>query len=80
MGKARRAAGITNGQMARHLLRDRRTITNYEQGHTKPTERVLRAWAERCGVSYEWLVGVDVEEGTPRIHGTSSPHLLTAIA
>ncbi len=59
LAKAREHAGIEQAELADRLLRSRATISNYENDVTRPADRVVRAWAEACGVDYAWLVGDD---------------------
>ena len=52
---ARVEAGITLEDMRRHFRKSRRTMSNWENGHTEPTALELREWADMCGVDLEWL-------------------------
>lgn len=61
---------VTVSTMARHLGISRTTVSNYLHGRTQPRRSDLIAWALRCGVPFDWLVGVDSdhvldEEATP---------------
>jgi transcriptional regulator with XRE-family HTH domain len=48
--------------MADYLEVGRNTVSNYLHGRTQPSAAVLRVWALRCGVPYEWLAaGVEPE-------------------
>lgn len=55
MRKSLRDAGIGVQDMADYLEISRNTVGNYINGHTPPPGPVLRLWAMRCGVPYEWL-------------------------
>ena len=59
MWKARRHAEISTAEMASFLSVTRKTINNYEQERTTVPGAVLRVWAMRCGVPYEWLLSGD---------------------
>jgi len=54
--KAREFAGLHATQLADEIGIGRNSVSNYENGHTKPRRPVLQAWAMRTGVDYEWLV------------------------
>ncbi len=42
------------------------TVANYLRGETRPSRSVLRVWALRCGVPFEWLeTGHSVADGDP---------------
>lgn len=46
----------------------KRTVHNYENGHTEPKLDVLEKWAELCGVPLEWLAfGVDRDPETGEV-------------
>ena len=53
--KARAIAGIETDEMARDIGRTRRTITNYENDATTAPLLVVRQYAMRCSVPFEWL-------------------------
>jgi transcriptional regulator with XRE-family HTH domain len=53
--KALRVADIGAQEMADYLEVSRTTISNYINGHTRPTGPILRIWALRCDVPFEWL-------------------------
>lgn len=57
---ARRAAGVTQAQMADHLGLARSTITKFERGERFISLAEAVAWAERCGVKL--LVATPVGE------------------
>lgn len=56
--KAREHAGMDQEELALRIGVSRGTVSNYELGRgTRPPKVVvLRAWANECGVPYEWLV------------------------
>lgn len=49
-------ADVSVQEMADELGLSRNTVGNYLAGRTRPHKAVLRVWALRCGVPYEWLV------------------------
>lgn len=55
MAKAREGL-YTPVEMAQMMLCSKNTISNWENSHTKPSERKLRRWADLTGVDYEWLL------------------------
>lgn len=62
--KARRFAGLTQEQLSERLGIGARSIKRYETG--RPAKRgILIAWAYACGVSIEWMLGEEGDEGTP---------------
>lgn len=56
--KARESAGMDQLELANRVGISRNTVSNYELGNgTRPPKVVvLRAWANECGVPYEWIV------------------------
>jgi transcriptional regulator with XRE-family HTH domain len=52
---------VSVNEMARQLGVSRTTISNYLHGRTQPRRGDLIAWAMRCGVPFDWLVGADSE-------------------
>lgn len=62
--KARETTGLDQGDFAAELGVSRGTVSNYEHGHVRPREVVLRAWAMRTGVSLGWL-----RDGDPPAEG-----------
>ena len=55
MQKALDVSGVSVRQMADELGVSRNTASNYLHGHTKPSRSVLRVWALRTGVPFEWI-------------------------
>lgn len=55
--KAREYAGVSREELADDLDVTPRTISNYETDHSRPRRPVIRLYAMRCGVSFDWLVG-----------------------
>lgn len=53
--KSREFAGLEQGELAEDIEVGRSTIGNYETGRVTPRRIVVRQWALRCGVSFEWL-------------------------
>jgi transcriptional regulator with XRE-family HTH domain len=67
MRKAREVAGLDQRQMAETLSISRGSVSNYETRKTRPLPSILRAWAEACGVTVEWLTDATRQQRTPRI-------------
>lgn len=65
LAKARKTAGIGQQEMAQLLLRDRKTIGNWENDHTEPTPRVLIRWAELTKVPLWWLTDGEPADSEP---------------
>ena len=61
--KAREHAGLEQGELAAAIDVSRTTISNYERGHVSPRRIVVRQWALRTGVPFDWLMT-----------GTETPH------
>lgn len=59
LGLALEAADVSVHEMADELGVSRNTVGNYLAGRTRPHKAVLRVWALRTGVPYEWLAGGD---------------------
>lgn len=55
MRKARTDAGYTAQEIADRIGISRKSVTNYENGDTKPLRAILNAWAEVTGTYVEWL-------------------------
>lgn len=47
--------GLGVQEMAEYLGLSRNTVSSYLHDRSTPTKAVLRAWAARCDVSFEWL-------------------------
>ncbi len=56
MRKARTSAGLSQSDICERIGISRKSVTNYEQGDTKPLRAILNAWAEVTGVPVEWIV------------------------
>jgi transcriptional regulator with XRE-family HTH domain len=54
--KARKAKGLTQGQVATALNIDRNTVNRIERGRSIPRADRLSAWASICGVSLGSLI------------------------
>jgi DNA-binding XRE family transcriptional regulator len=63
--KAREVTGLSQAEMARELGVARTSIVTYETGHKLPTKPVVRAWAFRTRVPYEWLCHGDTQPCGP---------------
>lgn len=59
--------------MAAELGVARNTVGNYLAGRTSPARSVLRVWALRTGVPFEWLLNGDIGDVTERYHRISLP-------
>jgi transcriptional regulator with XRE-family HTH domain len=71
MALALEFGGVSRDEIAAELDVHKNTITNYVKGHTPPPRAVLRVWALRTGVPFEWLLtGHISDEGGPG-QGTS---------
>lgn len=55
MRKGLRITGLTVQEMADYLGVTRTTVSNWINGHIKPSTQTQRLWAMRTGVSYVWL-------------------------
>ena len=62
LAKARSVAHLSQSELAAALGIGRRSISRYEEDLHRPTKAVLMAWAQVCGVPYEWLAD-DTETG-----------------
>lgn len=68
--KALRAAGVSVQAMADELDCTRQTVGAYLGGRVTPKVPVLRVWAIKCGVPYEWLAtGTIARNGGPERPG-----------
>lgn len=67
MNKALKHAGLTHQEMAEHLGVNPSTMRTWTSGVTRPRAGMLRQWALRSGVPYEWLISgvVSVSGNTP---------------
>jgi transcriptional regulator with XRE-family HTH domain len=55
MRKALRESGVSVGEMAEYLGVYRSTLSKWLGGVTTPKAGMLRLWAMRTGVDFEWL-------------------------
>ncbi len=55
MRKALRTSGVGSMEMADYLGVTRATVSNWINGHVKPSLQSLRLWAMRTGVDFDWL-------------------------
>jgi transcriptional regulator with XRE-family HTH domain len=53
--KARETSGINQSELAERIGVGRSTITNYENGHTKPRPIVVKQWALATKTPVYWL-------------------------
>lgn len=70
MALALETAGVSVQSIADELDVNRNTIGNYLAGRTNPSRAVLRVWALRCGVPFEWLLTGHVSENGGPDQGT----------
>jgi transcriptional regulator with XRE-family HTH domain len=64
--KARELTGLTQLQFADEVGVTRNTISAWEASDTLPRPILLKAWAMRTGVSYDWLAtGIDTGPTAP---------------
>lgn len=52
--EARRAAGLTQAQLAKRLARSQAMVSQAESGHSQVSERYVRKVLEACGLQAEW--------------------------
>lgn len=55
--KALRHSDTSVAEMAEYLEMSRGTIGMWIRGETQPKRAIVRLWALKTGVSYEWLLG-----------------------
>jgi transcriptional regulator with XRE-family HTH domain len=55
LAKARRSADMSREDMASYLGLSIQAIGTYETGRHQPKLAVLRAWAQRAAVPFDWL-------------------------
>jgi transcriptional regulator with XRE-family HTH domain len=60
--KSLRHAGLSTRDMAEYLGVHRETIWRWTKGQNRPAIATLRAWAQRTGVDYDWLVNGQPEK------------------
>jgi transcriptional regulator with XRE-family HTH domain len=77
MMKARRFAGVSQGEMADYLGMTRQALSRYENGASVKLP-ILRLWVMRCGVPLEWLQSGDDGELRGR-DSNSQPNGLAAV-
>lgn len=64
--KALRLGQCKPGEMTRILGVSPATMTNYLSGKTQPKDGMLRPWAFRCGVPFDWLAyGIEGDDNGP---------------
>lgn len=56
---------VSVNEMAETLDASRTTVSNYLHGRTTPRRPVLRMWALKCGVPFEWLITGETEAELP---------------
>lgn len=64
-------ADVDRDGIATELGVHKNTVANYLRGETRPSRSVLRVWALRCGVPFEWLEtgrsAGDPDDGTEQV-------------
>lgn len=55
MRKSLRHAGIETQEMADYLGVSRTSVSNWLNGHNRPSKPAIRLWALRTGVPFAWL-------------------------
>jgi len=68
--EARKAAGLSQGQVAKLLNMHRPTISEIEAGNRRVTAEELTTFAETYDVTVSWLLGESAEQleaGDPRL-------------
>lgn len=63
--KARELTGMSQGQFAKQIDISQRTVSNYEAGAVEPRTIVVKQWALRSGVNYDWLETGNTNTPTP---------------
>lgn len=80
MRKSLRVSGVSVQTMADYLEVNRITAGRWINGHTKPSTAVLRLWALRTGVPYEWLRHGWAPRGSnPEPAGYADDHLALVV-
>lgn len=70
--KSLRASSTSVQSMADYLGFTRKTVGDYLGGRVKPKTPVLRVWAMRCGVPFEWLaLGIEADPNSGPDQGIS---------
>jgi excisionase family DNA binding protein len=82
MGKALDHAGLTTQEMAEYLGVQRETISRWLNGRSTPSTGMLRAWALRTQVPYEWIESGEraCRDSNPKPSGWSYGTLQAAAA
>ena len=65
--KARELTGLSQGDFAAEIDISPRSVSNYESEAVAPKRLVLKAWAMRTGVPFEWIVNGDINPGNDGI-------------
>ena len=79
--EAREFAGLDQADIALKLFVRRTTVSNYERGVSSPNPLQVRAWADACDVSLEWLeTGRRPGGDDDGIHSDASPFRRAALA
>lgn len=67
IAKSLKYAGLTHADMAEYLEVHRNTIGGYTTGKSRMLPVIMRLWAQKTGVPYEWLRdGVWPEDKSPK--------------
>ena len=73
--KARLMTGLEAQEFADEIGIHRNSVRNYERGRL-PRPIVLKAWALRSGVSYEWLVTGECRTNRAKYDTPATVHVL----
>lgn len=76
--KAREYAGLTQKELGETLGVARDSVRRWEGDKSVPHRPVLRMWAMRCGVLYEWLTGADGPHDGQNGTGSGMPWYLAS--
>jgi transcriptional regulator with XRE-family HTH domain len=63
MRKALRESGTGVQEMADYLDVSRTAVSTWINGRIRPGTQTLMLWAQKCGVSYDWLVSGTCPKG-----------------
>lgn len=79
--KARKKTGLSQAAFAAEIDVARSTVVNYEKDDYERARKpiVLKAWAQRCDVPIEWLLGeLDLRDQQVHASGWTEARVLVA--